>query len=276
MQCWEVATGRLASSVEQTTPFNLAFFSALSLKLIDDLLPAVQPSGGGSRTRVVFTSADEGMEVLLSGDVSIGRITQGHVTWGIDAAGVGKKVLVEKRKKGYHSSFQNVTLTPGKDIVLSPLVREHTWAGELDWTLGQLLGAGGAARWYLLPDQLFVLGGTYFFVQPPATFAPRAVIHDDLFLGIGGYVVLPPDSPVRIGLAAGAGAYLSFLTTPGFPVYTDFYVDVANIWIETRIGGVVLFLRQEYKYSLGYGVNLLGQGWLVNRFPPTTLGVLFQ
>lgn len=275
MQCWDVATGRLASSAEQTTPFNLAFFSALSLKLIDDLLPSLQPVAGAARARVVFSSPDEGTEVLLSGDLSIGRITNGHASWAIDGSSAGRKVLVEKRKNGYHDSLQTVTLTPGKEVVLAPLVKEHKVGVEVNWTVGQLLGAGAAVRAYLVPDWLFLLEGDYLFVQPPATFAPRAVIHNDLLVGLGGYIWLPPDAPVRIGVSTGAGLLLSFMTVAGFPTYTDFYVNVANVWIETRIGRAVFYLRQEYKYSLGTGVNLLGQGWLINRFPPTTVGVLF-
>jgi hypothetical protein len=282
MQCWEVTTGRLASSAEQTTPFNLAFFSALSLKIIDDLLPSLRPvgaprpAGGSSPGEVVFSSPDEGMEMRLAGDLSIGKISNGHASWAMDGAGAGQKVLVEKIKKGYHRSFQAVTLAPGREIVLAPLAKEHAFAAELNWTFGQLLGAGAAIREYLVPDWFFLFQGDYFFVQPPVTFSPRAVIHDDLYLGLGGYVIFSPDSPIRLGISAGAGAIVSLLSTPGFPTYVDLYLDVANIWIEARIGGAVLFLRQDYKYSLGAGVNLLGQGWMVNRFPPTTLGVLFQ
>jgi hypothetical protein len=276
MQCWEVATGRLASSAEQTTPFNLAFFSALSLKLIDDLLPSLRPVSGEPRMRVEFSSPDEGMEVLLSGDLSIGRITDGRASWGIDGSSAGLKVLIEKRKVGYHDSSQVVTLTPGKEIVLSPLVREHRFAVELNWTLGQLLGAGVTAREYLVPDWFFLFEGNYFYVQPPATPAPRAVIHDDMSFGVGGYLGFSPESPFRLGVSTGLGVIVTLLTTEGFPTFGDVYLDVANVWIEVRLGGAVLYLRQEYKYSLGVGTNLLGQGWLINRFPPTTLGVLFQ
>jgi hypothetical protein len=276
MQCWEVATGRLASNAEQTTPFNLAFFSALSLKLIDDLLPGLRPVSGEPRVRVVFTSPDEGMEVVLSGDLSIGRITDGRAAWGIDGSSAGQKVLVQKRKKGYHDSLQTVTLTPGKEIALTPLVLVHTAGGELDWTVGALLGAGAAVREYIISDWLYAFQGDYLYLQPPATFAPRAVIHDDISIGIGGYLFFRPDSPVRMGISTGAGLIASFMTTPGFPSYVDFYLNVASIWVEFRLGGMVFFVRQDYKYSLGYGTDILGQGWLVNRFPPITLGVLFQ
>jgi hypothetical protein len=169
-----------------------------------------------------------------------------------------------------------VTLTPGREIVLSPLVREHPYALELNWTVGQLLGAGVTTRKYLVPDWFYIFEGNYFFVQPSVTAAPRAVIHDDMSIGVGGYLGFTPESPVRLGISTGAGVLVTALTVAGFPLYGDVYLDVANVWIEARLGGAVFFLKQEYKYSLGIGTNLLGQGWLINRFPPTTLGVLFQ
>ena len=275
LQCWQVATGRLASSAEQTTPFNLAFFSALSLELIDDLLPGLRPVSARPGERVVFTSPDEGMEVVLSGDLSIGRITNGRVSWPVDASSTGSRVRVEKRKNGFHRSFQVVTLTPGTEIRLTPLAPEHLNAVEVDWTVGQLLGAGVTARRYLVPDWFYISMGNYFFVQPPVTPAPRAVIHDDFSVGIGGYVMTPPEWPVRVGLSTGVGTIITDFTVPGFPAYYDIYLDVVNVWLEVRIAGVALFLRQEYRYSLGISDNLLGKGWLLNGFPPTTVGVLF-
>ena len=121
MQCWEVATGRLASSAEQTTPFNLAFFSALSLKLIDDLLPSLQPGPPeGSRRAWCSPLPTKGWRCSfpeISPSEGSPTVTPaGQST----ASGAGQKVLVEKRKNGYHRSFQTVTLTPGKEIAPCP------------------------------------------------------------------------------------------------------------------------------------------------------------
>jgi hypothetical protein len=273
IQCWSVASGKLAAALQADTPFNLAFFSGLNLALSDNLLPRLADAGQ-SPASVVFVSPDEGMTVKLSGDQYIGRVINGRVSVPADSVVPGSKILLQKSKPGFHPAEQTVTLTAGKAIPLKPLVKEHAKALELDSTLGQLLGLGAALRVYAVPDWSFFSMGSYLWVQPPANLALRAVLHTDAYFGFGGYLFLYPDAPVRLGVSTGTGLILSFLSTPGFPTYSDFYIDVLNWWVEARLFGITLFVRMELKYALGLGPNLLGQGWMVRNFPPTTLGVV--
>jgi hypothetical protein len=281
IQCWDVAGRKLLSGVEQTTPFNLAFFSALSEKLSADLLPkrgavAAQESAPS----VVFTSSMDGMEVLLSQQMYVGRITQGRVTWPvaepITAGAPPVKVVVEKRKAGYHAAQETVRLYTDKDVKLAPLAKEHAAEIELDWTVGQLLGLGATIRGFGVPDWDFGYVSSYLWAQPPAVLAPRAVIHADLSMGFGSYFLLPPGAPVRLGLSSGIGFTASALTTPGFPYYADFYLNVISWWIETGFEKTNFFLKQDYRYDLGNGANLLGRGWILGNFPPTTIGVMVR
>lgn len=275
LQCWEAATGKLVAGEQVTTPFNLAFFSQLNISLSTDLIPRLQ-TGGPQNTHVVFVSPDEGMRVRLSNDQDIGRINDGRLAIPADSIAPGTKVLLAKSKPGFHSSDQTVTLSPGKDVRLTPLVKEHRFGAELNSTLGQLLGLGAALRSYMVPDWSFLVFGSYVWAQPPANFAPRAVLHMDFFAGLGSYLLLRPDAPVRLGASTGAGVVLSVLTTPGFPPYDDFYLDVLNWWLEAGFPGTTFYVRQEFKYALGAGTNLLGQGWMIHDVPPVTVGVLFR
>jgi len=275
IQCWDVEAEKLVAGIQATTPFNLAFFSGLNLALSTDLLPRLT-SEGPKPPRVVITSADEGMAVKLSGDQDVGHITNGRITLPGEDIIPGTRVLLQKSKPGYHPEEQVVTLTTTKEIPLKPLVKEHRSALELNSTLGQLLGLGVALRSYQVPDWFFITVGGYLWVQPPANLALRVVLHNDLFAGIGGYLFLPPDAPVRLGMSTGAGLVMSFLSTPGFPGYLDFYVNVVSWWLEAGFPGTTFFVRQEFKYALGFGINLLGQGWMISQFPPTTLGVLIR
>ena len=129
-------------------------------------------------------------------------------------------------------------------------------------------------RAYPVPGWFFFSLGSYAWAQPPATFALRAVLHVDTYANLGAYIFFNPDAPLRVGVAGGTGMILSFLAVPGTPAFSDFYVDVFSWWVETRLLGVTLFVRQDYKYALGSGANLLGQGWMVRNFPPTSLGVV--
>jgi hypothetical protein len=278
VQCWDVPAGRMIAAVEEATPFNLALFSSLSQTLADELLPAVTAiiTAEKEPSRITFVSTMEGMQVLLSGETDIGRIADGRLTYPLEVPVPGPRVVVEKRRKGYHTARQTVVLEPGKEIVLTPLAREFTAGLELDWTLGQLLGLGWSIRGYGSPDWLFIHVSGYTYLQPPASFAPRALIHSDMSVGVGGYLLLPPGFPVRLGVSAGAGLTFTMFTTPGMPLYTDVYLDVVNWWIETDLLGPILFLRQEMKYALGVGTNILGTGWMMDRFPVLTLGVVFR
>jgi hypothetical protein len=275
IECWDVGAGRLAAGIQETTPFNLAFFTALNQKLTTSLFPSVQLERKDS-PRLVFTSRDEGMEVLLSGDLDIGQITNGRVSWPVSGLMPGTRIIVEKRKTGYHTDRQTVTLVTGKDIPLAPLAPEHSKGAEIDATVGRLLGAGATLRAYGIPDWYYLYAGTYVWMQPPATFALRFAFHGECRFGLGGYVIFPPTSWFRFGISGGPGVIFSTLSTPGFPLFTDVYLDAVSLLLEVDLARMTFFLRQDFKYSFGVGTNLLGQGWLMNSGPVITLGVLLR
>jgi hypothetical protein len=185
-------------------------------------------------------------------------------------------VIVEKRKTGYHTSRQTVRLLTDGTVKLSPLAQTHKGENELDWTIVQLLGLGFTTRGFNVPDWFFAYGAAYLWAQPPAAIASRAVIHTDLSMGLGTYLFLPPGAPVRLGIYGGFGFVLSAFTVSGFPLYTDFYLNAFSWWIETGFAKINFFVRQEYRYDLGIGQNLLGRGWIINNFPPTTIGVMLK
>jgi hypothetical protein len=275
IQCWDVGAGRLAAGVQETTPFNLAFFAALNQKLTTSLFPSVQLERKES-PRLVFTSPDEGMEVFLAGDTDIGAITDGRVSWPVSGLSPGTRIVVEKRKPGFHTDRQTVALVTGKDIPLTRLSPQHRSGLELSETIGQLLGAGATARAYAAPDWFYIFAGSYVWVQPPAIFASRVAFHNDYQAGLGGYLLFPPRSWFRLGIECGPGAVFTLLSTPGFPLYSDFYISAARIILELDFTRVAFFLRQDFRYSLGLGTNLLGRGWVMNSGPMVTVGVLFR
>ncbi|HTZ50504.1 MAG TPA: hypothetical protein VMF68_02540 [Spirochaetia bacterium] len=222
---------------------------------------------------VTFVSSDEGAELFLAGGARIGEVTDGHVVW--QGAGVvpGSRFTVEKRKGGFHTGVE--TVRAAREIRLRGLVAQKALALEVDWTFGQLAGMGATLRVYPSPDAWFLFLGNYFYAQPPLTSAGYTVFHDDAGVGAGSYIIFPADSWVRVGVSTGVGAILTATTGPVGAFYKDFYWDLFNWWIETRVLGPVIFLRQEVKFTLGTG--LLGmQPMTVANFPPFTLGVVFR
>ena len=213
LQCWDVAAERLITGLQQKARFNLAFYSSLHDR-VAAMLPDIRfqeerPQGLAATVQqlvlpeITFLSPDEGMEILLAGDYSIGVVTDGKLLWKGGGISPGTDLHVEKRKPGYHTSRQ--TVRAGREIRLSKLEKEHTGGVEVDWTWGQLAGLGTTLRGYLSPDGLFVFSSLYLFVQPPLTSAGSPIIHGDIAPGRRGIPVLSTGFSRQAGRLQRAG-----------------------------------------------------------------------
>jgi hypothetical protein len=287
VQCWDAARERLSAGFIKASRFDLGFY--LSLRdWVAGLIPGIsiappsQPvAKPAARTpsapllpQITFESVDDGMEVLVAGDLSAGTIAGGKLEF--EAGGIprGTVLQITKRKAGFHDSVQKVKAA--SVITLTPLVKKSPFAVQVDWTIGEVLGAGGALRWYPVPDTLFMSAGAYLFAQPSVTFASRAVLHGDASVSFGSYLFFPPDSPVRLSLQTGGGAVLSVFTQPGFPVYADYYLNIIGLGVETGVLGIPLFLRVDSRYALGLPGGLVSRGITRNGLPLFTLGAIFR
>ena len=237
----------------------------------------IAPGAGGDAPAVTFTSRQDGMEVLLADGTSLGRIENGQLVVPASAIDPHSPLVVSKRLAGFHDARQ--ATRPGSVIPLSPLAHSNRMAVELDWTAGQLLGAGAAVRVYAVPDFLFISPSFYLSGQPPIGSAGNTAFHADAGLLIGGYLFFPPESLFRIGVSTGGGAVVSWVSSTTLPLFVDAYVDIVNAWAEMNVGWFSLFLRSELKYAVGGQTpNLLGQGLVLwaGVVPPITLGVLLK
>lgn len=285
LQCWDVKTGRLLASLQQGARFNLAFYSALHDHIVE-LLPRISEArapatgiaaapGKFALSEIDFLSADEGMEILVAGDKSLGTVSSGKLVWKNPGVSPGETLAIVERKSGFHG--ESVSVRAAQEIKLSRLVRESKLGGDVFLSSGQLLGLGLGARAYVDPDWTFFSAGAYPFWQIPLSTSSHYVGHVDVNFSLGAYIGTPPDWPVRFGVSAGAGA----IVTPAFVSdgisYADAYLDVFNWWVETRVLGPLIFVRQDWKYALGLGTNLLGTGWIMaNDFPLTEFGISLQ
>ncbi len=292
LSCYEAETGALAAGFLKSWHYNLTFYNNLRAEIEDMLtrltLPAPrgQEKGTAGPADITFTSRQEGMEVFLGGERSMGTIQKGKLVLPAGPVRLGSPLLVEKRMPGYHSSWQTVPAAP--EIPLTPLARKSTVALEASWTAGEFLGGGVAARFYLLPDSLFISPGLNVSFDPPVSSNASSVFHFDTQVTIGQYLIFPPDAPFRLGVGTGFGTIFTSGAAAGPSVYTDVFWDVAAVWVEWNLPRVSLFLRSDMKYTLGIGTNLLGRGILTWKassssgkgpsanFPPLTLGVVVK
>jgi hypothetical protein len=283
LQCYDVKSGTLITGFLHTWRFNLGFYNSIHAEIADLVQRVVFLTAPRLITLrddvrvddITFTSPQEGMEVLVQGQKSIGRIQDGTLVFHTDGLKAGTPLLVEKRQDGYHSLWQTVIASP--EVALTPIPRENRLSLELDWTAGQLEGAGATLRWYPEPDWIMVNFSEYLYTQVPLVPGGNWPIHADSELLAGLYLFLPPQSGFRFGIAAGVGTILTYVPSTSLPLYTDVYINLLSLFTEWRVGGLPMFARIEAKVPLGVGNNLLGAGppihW-AGFLPPIAVGVV--
>ncbi len=284
LQCWNVKDGSLITGFLHTWRFNLGFYNSIHAEIADLVQKVVFLSAPKLITlkndvrvdEITFTSPQNGMEVLIEGHKSVGRIQKGTLVFETDGMKAGTPFMVEKRQDGYHTLQQTVIASP--EVALTGLPRANNLSVEIDWTGGQLEGAGATLRWYPKPDWVMVNFSEYLYTQIP--FVPNASwpIHADSELLAGLYLFRPPEAAFRFGISAGMGTIFTWIPGTTLPIFTDVYINILSLWSEWRTWGLPMFARIEVKLPLGVGNNLLGgnQGPLLwnQLLPPITLGVV--
>ena len=293
VSCYDVADRSLAAGFLQTWRFNLAFYNSFHAEL-ESMLGRVkltqEKSAAGSSAasadvngppmakvplqNVTFTSTQNGMEVVLAGEKSLGTVQNGELQVEMPGLVSGAPLLIEKRMPGYRTAWQT-SLSQGR-IALSPLSRETRLALAAELTAGQFLGAGATGRYYLIPSDVFVAASLYPYIQPPASPSGVAQLHIDTSALVGTYLFFGPESLFRMGVAGGVGVILSDSLSGG-GLFEDAYLNYLTGWVELNLPAFSVFLQSQAKYTLGIGQNLLQrQTMTVLGVPPITLGVLFK
>ena len=186
----------------------------------------------------------------------------------------GSRISVEKRKEGFHTSFE--TVRAAREIRLLPM--ETKKAGSRTG-----LDAGTAPRPGRRPAAVhaavdcFFSFGNYFYVQPPLTAAGQPVYHNDASLCVGTYLFFPSRLSPAVRCFHGRGVDPLGPHGSGRSQLCRPLLERPRWWLETKILGPVIFLRQEWKYTTGDGPSLLGKRWMmVDNVPLMTLGVMFR
>ncbi len=283
IQCYDVKAGTLITGFLHTWRFNLGFYNSIHAEIADLVQKVVFLTAPRLITlkdsvrvdQITFTSPQNGMEVLIQGQNNAGRIKDGTLVSDTGGIKAGTPLMVEKRQEGYHPLWQSIIASP--EVALTPLPRENRLSVELDWTAGQLEGAGATLRWYPVPDWIMVNFSEYVYTQIPLVPGASVPIHADSELLAGLYLFLPPQSAFRFGISSGIGTILTYIPSTTLPLFTDVYVNLFSLWGEYKVGGYPILLRLELKIPLGIGTSLLGTGnpltWGTG-LPPIAVGVV--
>lgn len=282
VQVYDTRAGVLAAAFLRAWRFNIGFYNSLHSELADLLervsfstAPRLAARAEEVRVpQILFTSPQEGMEVLVEGDRSAGRVSGGTLAYGAGGLKAGAALRVEKRLEGYHTAWETVAAAPR--TALAPLSKMDRRAWEFDWTLGQVAGVGAALRIYLVPNWLLLGFSDYLYAQPPAVSSAVWVFHNDTQLSVGQYLFFPPESVFRMGISAGLGVLVSQVGAAGISAYGDPYVSLGSPWCEVRLGDASLLLRVDLKVTFRTAASILRPELLHwgGFFPPVTLGVV--
>jgi hypothetical protein len=283
LQCYDVKAGTLITGFLHTWRFNLGFYNAIHAEIADLVQRVVFLSAPKLITlkndvrvdAITFTSPQNGMEVVVEGQKSVGRIQNGTLVFQTDGIRAGTPFAVEKRQDGYHTLWQSVIAAP--EVALTPIPRANNLSVELDWTAGQLEGVGAALRWYPVPDWIMVNFSEYLYTQIPLVSNGSWPIHADSELLAGLYLFSPPEARFRWGFSAGIGTILTYIPATSLPLFTDVYINVFSLWGEYHVSGIPVLARIDLKVPLGVGYNLLGSGTPLHWgsfLPPVAFGVV--
>jgi hypothetical protein len=282
LKAYDAEQEAFITGVMRTGALNLSMYNLID-SAVAQMLPQIHLIGEPGPPEeipqvkaVTLFSRDEDMEVYLPGDRFVGRIRQGALTLPDMALPLGSELILVKRKVGYHPSSETFKLAqPRPELQLRRLSKQTRWATELSWTTKQLMGFGIAQRYYLDPDALFLALQHYFYVQHTLEEAARPVFHNDLCLLVGGYPFSGAEAALRIGFSTGLGVILTYLSEPGQPLFTDFYWNFINTWLEWSLPHLSLYFMSGGRYALGLGTNILGAGGGSDG-PQLSLGVMYR
>ncbi len=281
---YDVASSRIVAAVTAHTRSGLALYGATEaaadrllaalknpLPPPPELVERLQPG----LAQITLLSPDEGAAVFLAGEEPAGTVTSGTVTL---EAPAGTVLDIELRKPGFHSRRFAVGAQP--EEVLPALAPQTRWSAGLLLTSDRLIGAGAAARRYLLPDRLFA-GAEAYVYSPPSDDERGPGFRADLRLLLGGHVPADALALVRFGLAAGVGVQVLNLVDSG-PPHLDPYLNAASVGVELNMKDWTMFARAEARYSLGVADESWGgtwQSWSLPglsgwSLPPLTAGIV--
>jgi hypothetical protein len=284
VKCYSVRQKRLIAGFLERGRLGLSLYN-----LINDAVLSIQPGIEADLVslqelikprdprlaRVELLSEDEGAEIFYGGESLAGTIVSGRLEV---VSAKGRSLILEIRKDGFHTARVELELgdEQRQSHRLPPLIKATTWASEVSYTAGQMLGLGMGVRYYFIPDTMFVGLRDYLYIQHEFDGQSHPLLHNDTQLVVGSYLLFGPESRFRLGISTGFGVIVTGFSAPDLPTYTDFYFNAMNGWLEINLSDWAIFLQVEGKFGMDIGDNLLaGQWYLVDEsIPPLTLGVV--
>jgi len=288
VQCWETAGETLLASFTLSAPFDLSYYNLLHDRLGalvksaaaftgPPRIEAIEVAAARGLGTVTFLGGQDGVEVVLAGEKSLGTVADGSLEAGVGLLTTGSRLELELRKNGYHTLKTAVTAIP--EIQLPELLPARRFSADVVWNSGQPLGVGGTLSWYPLPDWVFVGGAAEISAQVPPWGSTDlyTVLHFDAGARAGAYFLpIRPQVtvfgaalklPFRLGVTTGFGAMPSLSLGPGHSWWLDWYILMPSLFLEIGTGHTVFTFRTDQRYSLGLPGAAIERGWMMRKVP---------
>ena len=291
VQCWDSEGETLVASFTLAAPFDLSYYNLLHDRLGalvrsaenftgPPRIEAIDVAAARGLGTITFRSAQDGVEVVLGGEKSLGTIADGRLEAPVGLLSTGSRLELELRKDGFHTLETAVTAIPV--INLPELLPARKASLDLAWNSGQLLGVTGTYSFFPIPDWVFAGGTLGLSVQIPSwdSTDDHVVVHLDIGARAGLYLLPAKPKiglfgatlkiPFRIGVVTGFGAMPSFGIASGFPTWIDLYLLMPMPFMEFGTNKTVVSFRVDQRYSLGLPGSAIEQGWIMRRIPDST------
>ncbi|MBL8965854.1 MAG: hypothetical protein JNG85_02525 [Spirochaetaceae bacterium] len=190
--------------------------------------------------------------------------------------------MVGLEKPGYWPGGATVKIKPkASTIALPPLLKKTVFALGANYGTGRLLGAAVSARWYPLPDLVYLRAENALWAAYDFRPGSKAVLHDELRFGAGAYLFFDPAARFRASLGLGLSGIATIFTQAGLdhPAAFDLCLEPVFLTLEWHEPTWALVMEQRFPYSLGLDSGLLPREWLElgGKGPIfVSLGVIFK
>jgi len=218
--------------------------------------------------RLRFFSPDEGAQLWfgsgpdarLAGSITDGELLAPFVAFVAEQESILQITLDEHWPRV-------IEIKPGTTdlpVALKPLMLKARHALSIGLGASRPVGFSLEYRFHIFEDALFVRAGNHFWAQGDDSTDALPVLHDELRLGLGAYLLRPRDSRLRVAAGTGVSGIASMMFPEDLAqkLYFDVTLDLASFLFEWHWPRVAFFLEERIGYGVGMESGLRRAGWI--------------
>jgi hypothetical protein len=277
---YDGADGSLRGSDSFSSYAGLSALSLIEASAKNAILAAMRSIKAGDTPRMsvdyrlYFVSRDEGAEVSFGAPSPLSQETSPFMAGTVADGGLespyfpfmaGDSLAISVEKDGFWPRRFSVKLPESPSPIAIPaLFQKTSWAYGGNYGTGRMLGAAASARWYPIPDEIYIGAENAFWAAYDFSSGSRPVLHDELRLGVAAYLFFNPAARFRSSVGLGLSGVGTFFTVRGLeaPAAFDLCAEPLFFTLEWHFPAWAIVFESRYPYSLGLSTGLLPRGWL--------------